>query len=216
MPPPSGRPCTRGNSLALHSNCVQAVRSIGCLRAICGKLDKEGCNVCFPTVVGHPVAVENGNPTGIKTTVKVEAPQRECGTLPLFLNGLPGALDAIETGEPYTPRALMGYHTNTIMAQGDYHRNLDLLRTLDFVCYTELFMTETCNQLADVVLPDVSWAERYDYRTYPSEQGAVVALRQPAIEPLHECMTPYQMELGLGASHGTRRGLSLVHRRRVH
>lgn len=191
-----------GNSLALHSNCVQAVRSIGCLRAICGKLDKEGCNVCFPTVVGHPVAVENGNPTGIKTTVKVEAPNVNAERYPLFLNGLPGALDAIETGEPYTPRALMGYHTNTIMAQGDYHRNLDLLRTLDFVCYTELFMTETCNQLADVVLPDVSWAERYDYRTYPSEQGAVVALRQPAIEPLHECMTPYQMELGLARATG--------------
>ena len=81
-----------GNSLALHSNCVQAVRSIGCLRAICGKLDKEGCNVCFPTVVGHPVAVENGNPTGIKTTVKVEAPNVNAERYPLFLNGLPGAL----------------------------------------------------------------------------------------------------------------------------
>lgn len=191
-----------GNSLALHSNCVQAVRAIGCLRAICGKLDKEGCNVCFPTVVGHPVSVENGNPTGIKTTVQVDAPNVNAKRYPLFLSGLPGALDAIETGDPYTPRALMGYHTNTIMVQGDYRRNLELLKKLEFICYTEIFMTETCNQLADIVLPDVSWAERYDYRLYPSEEGAVVALRQPGIEPLHECKTPYQMEYELATLMG--------------
>lgn len=195
-----------GNSLALHSNCVQAVRAIGCLRSICGKLDKEGCNVCFPNVVGHPVAVENGNPTGIKTTVTADAVNVNVERYPMFLNGLPGALDAIETGEPYTPRGLMGYHTNTIMAQGDYHRNRDLLRTLDFICYTEIFMTETCRQLADIVLPDVTWAERYDYRTYPSDKGAVVALRQPVIDPMHECKTPYAMEYELAQSMGMAEG----------
>ena len=195
-----------GNSLALHSNCVQAVRSIGCLRAICGKLDKEGCNCCFPNVVGHPVPVEAGNPTGIKTTVVADAVNVNTTRYPLFLNGLPGALDAIETGDPYTPRGLMGYHTNTIMAQGDYHRNRDLLRTLDFICYTDIFMTETCEQLADIVLPDVTWAERYDYRTYPHHDGAIVAMRQPAIEPLYDCKTPYAMEYELATSMGMAEG----------
>lgn len=191
-----------GNSLALHSNCVQAVRSIGCLRAICGKVDRVGCNACFPSVVGDPVSYELGNPTGMKTTVKAEAASVNATRYPMFLNGMPGALDAIETGDPYTPHGLMGYHTNTIMAQGDYHRNKDLLQKLDFICYTELFMTETCRQLADIVLPDVSWAERWDYRIYPGESGAVVAARQPAIEPLHECKTAYEMEYELATKMG--------------
>ena len=191
-----------GNSLALHSNCVQAVRAIGCLRAICGKVDREGCNCCYPNVVGDPNAYELGNPTGMKTTVTPDAQSVNATRYPMFLNGLPGALDAIETGEPYTPRALMGYHTNTVLVQGDYHRNVDLLKKLDFICYTDLFMTETCHQLADIVLPDVSWAERFDYRTYPSQDGCVIAVRQPVIEPLHECKTAYEMEYELAQTMG--------------
>lgn len=194
-----------GNNFALHDNCVQAVRTIGILRAITGHLEAEGCSSCYPSVIGSPYPVELGGHGGMKTTVTPEAAHVNAERYPLLSAGMPGTLEAIETGTPYQPRALFVYHGNPLITQGGSDRMREVLNKLDFIVVCDLYYTETAHQLADIVLPDTTWMERYDYRTYPISDGGIIALRRPVIEqPLHGIRTVYDMErtladkLGLG------------------
>lgn len=193
-----------GNNFALHDNCVQAVRAIGILRAITGHLEAEGCSSCYPSVIGSPYPVELGGHGGMKTTVTPEAPHVNAGRYPMLAAGMPGTLEAIETGEPYQPRALFVYHGNPLITQGGSDRMREILNKLDFIVVCDLFYTETARQLADIILPDTTWLERFDYRTYPISDGGIIALRRPVVEPLHNIWTVYDMErtladkLGLG------------------
>ncbi|MEG0756853.1 MAG: molybdopterin-dependent oxidoreductase [Raoultibacter sp.] len=191
-----------GNNFALHTNCVQSVRAIGILTAITGHVDAEGGNCCFPDVVGYPERMEIGSPVGIATTVTPEAPHINAKKYPMLVYGLPGALDAIETGVPYTPRAMMFYHTNVAMIQGEPKRTIELLNKLDFIVGIDLFRTQSMEALADIILPDSCYLERFDYRTYPSAQGVVIALRQPVIDPPGDVKTAYQMEYELAQKMG--------------
>ena len=193
-----------GNNFALHDNCVQAVRTIGILRAITGHLEAEGCSSCYPSVIGSPYPVELGGHGGMKTTVTPEATHVNAERYPMLSAGMPGTLEAIETGVPYQPRALFVYHGNPLVTQGGSDRMREVLSTLEFVVVCDLFYTETAHQLADIILPDTTWLERFDYRTYPISDGGVIALRRPAVEPLYGIWPVYDMErtladkLGLG------------------
>lgn len=195
-----------GNNFALQTNCVQATRAIAILEAITGHLDVEGGNCCFPDVIGNPKAVEMGNSAGIKTTVTVDTPPLASKYYPMLASGMPATLKAIETGEPYAPKAMMMYHTNGAITQAQPQRTIELLRKLDFIVVNDLFITETALQLADVFIPDCTFLERYDYRTYPSAQGTVVTLRQQAIEPRDGIMNTYDFEYALAERMGLAEG----------
>lgn len=183
-----------GNNFALHDNCSQQTRVIGILRAITGHLDKEGCSSCYPTAIGSPVAVEIGGHGGMQTTVVPEAVHVNAKRNPLMINGVPATLDAIETGDPYAPHSLFVYHTNPVQTQAGFDRIKETFNKLDFIVVCDLFYTSTAKELADIILPDTTWLERFDYRTYPIADGAIIALRRPVIEPLHGIPTAYDME----------------------
>ena len=70
----------------------------------------------------------------------------------------------------------------------------------------DLFITETALQLADVFIPDCTFLERHDYRTYPSAKGTVVTLRQQAIEPVGGIMNTYAFEYELAKRLGLAEG----------
>jgi len=194
------------NTFANHTNCVQTTRAIGILKAITGNLDVPGGNVCFTGTLGDITPIEQGSPVSIKTTVKPPAPHLAAKRYPLLPAGLPASIDAIETGKPYSPRAMMIYHTNPLLSSANYHRLKENLSKLEFVVVVDIFETRTALELADLILPDCTFLERYDYRIYPSEKGAVVALRQPAIEPLYESRTAYWMEYNLAQRMGFAEG----------
>lgn len=191
-----------GNNFSLHSNVTQAVRAIGILRALTGHLDTIGSSVCFPNVLGYPKPVEIGTPVGMKTTVTPSAPHINAKKYPILPQGMPGAIDAIATGLPYQPRAMMIYHSNVLLGQAGYPWLRAQLQKLDFVVVVDLFMTDTAVQLADLVLPDACGLERYDYRTYPSYKGTVISLKQPVIKPAFERKTSYDMEYELSGAMG--------------
>lgn len=191
-----------GNNFALHDNCCQQTRAIGILRAITGHLDKEGCSSCYPTAIGAPKPVEIGGHGGMKTTVVPEAAHINAKRNPLMVNGVPATLDAIETGDPYAPHALFVYHTNPIQTQAGYDRIKESFGKLDFNVVCDLFYTATARELADLILPDTTWLERFDYRTYPISDGAIIALRRPAIDPLYGIPTAYEMERTLADKMG--------------
>jgi len=188
-----------GNAFSYHINVVQAVRAIACLKAVTGNLDIPGGNVCFPNVVGYPTPVEQGGLTG--TTVK-PSPHLAGDKYPLVPAGAPALLDAILEQKPYQPRALMIYHSNPLLSDANYNRLKEALNKLDFIIAFDIFMSRTVEEVVDLVLPDTCFLENYDYRTYPSAEGTVIALRQPVVSPRHEAKSFYEVEQELAKRMG--------------
>ena len=177
-----------GNTFANHTNVTQALRAGGALEAITGNLEIPGGDLCYPEELRY------------KTTVKPQCPQLGADRYPLIPAG-PSILDTLFTGKPYMPRALLAYHTNFVSHAG-YNRVKDALRKLDFICVIEIFKTKTCEDLADLVLPATSFVEMYDWRSYPSTRGLIVAMRQPAVERVHNSRPIYEIEQELAKRMG--------------
>jgi anaerobic selenocysteine-containing dehydrogenase len=190
------------NTFANHTNVVQTVRAIACLKAITGNIDVPGGNVCYPNVVGDITPVEQGGPVGIRTTVKPSVPHLAAKRYPLLPSGAPAGVDTMLTGKPYMPRALMVYHTNPLISNANYHRVKEAMNKLEFIVVMDIFLSRTAEELADLVLPDTSFLEKYDYRTYPSAKGVIVALRQPAVKPMYESRSFYEVEQELAKRMG--------------
>ena len=191
-----------GNNFAMHTNCVQTTRAIGILKAITGNLEVPGGSVCFPNTAGSINPVEKGSPNGGASSVKPSVPHLGMERYPLLPNGFPASVDAIETGKPYKPRGMIVFHTNPLMIYSDYNRLKKNLSQLDFIVVVDIFCTRTADELADLILPAASFFEFYDYRTYPSEKGTVVALRQPVIEPMYDSHDAYWIEYNLAKRMG--------------
>jgi predicted molibdopterin-dependent oxidoreductase YjgC len=78
---------------------------------------------------------------------------------------------------------------NVAMSDPDSHHVVEALERLDFLVVSELFMTETA-QLADVVLPAVSFAEKDG--TFTNTERRVQRVRK-AIEPIGEARADWEI-----------------------
>ncbi|MBI5439596.1 MAG: molybdopterin-dependent oxidoreductase [Deltaproteobacteria bacterium] len=175
-----------GNGLDQHTNVVDTVRITGMLAALTGNLDVPGGNVFFPLprAARCPVSGSVGNPLGGDRN-------------PLYpKTTFPSIMDAVLTGEPYRPKALIVYHGNPLLINADQAKVRRALEKLELLVVYDLFLTATA-ELADVVLPDASDFERYGYQAYSSREGGIVALRQKVIEPLGEARPIYEVEYDL-------------------
>jgi anaerobic selenocysteine-containing dehydrogenase len=105
----------------------------------------------------------------------------------------------IATGDPYPLRGLMAFGLNHRMWP-DSKGFLAVADKLDFVCVTDLFLTDTARH-ADIVLPACTSVERSELRCYPQKY---VILTQPAIEPLGEARSDTDIIIGLVQKLGLR------------
>jgi anaerobic selenocysteine-containing dehydrogenase len=105
----------------------------------------------------------------------------------------------ITTGRPYPIRALVGMGMNYRLWP-DSEGLLRALDQLDFVCVTDLFLTDTAKQ-ADIVLPVQSSVERSELRCYPQKY---VILTQPAIAPVGQARSDTDIIIGLAQKLGLR------------
>ncbi len=91
---------------------------------------------------------------------------------------------------------------NVAMSDPDSHHVVDALNKLDFLVVSELFMTETA-QLADVVLPAASFAEKDG--TFTNTERRVQRVRQ-AIEPVGESRTDWDIVCDVAKRLGAQAG----------
>ena len=98
----------------------------------------------------------------------------------------------INTGHPYPLRGLLAFGMNHRMWP-DSKGFLAAVDKLDFVCVTDLFLTDTARH-ADIVLPACSSVERSELRCYPQKY---VILTRPVIEPLGEARSDTDIIIGL-------------------
>lgn len=170
-------------------NCFATVRAIAMIPGLCGHYDVKGGFIkgsdCLP---GASFNDEKLGDVQEKKRLGYEAH-------PLLaraseVNGMPGAhvpsvLDAIRTGKPYPVRGLMLFGNNGLMAFAQTDKTLEAIKSLDFMCTMDLFMTPTA-EWSDVILPAASWMEMD--QIYAGPYGAAWAvLCQKKLTRTYEC-----------------------------
>ncbi|MBN1832996.1 MAG: molybdopterin-dependent oxidoreductase [Deltaproteobacteria bacterium] len=183
-----------GNALDQYPNAVQTTRAIAMLEAITGNLDRKGGNVFFPFPRLTPLIPA----PAVKRLSSDAYPMYPSVPFPAFA-------DAVLTGKPYRPRALLVNHSNTLLIQANTNRTRQVLDKLEFLVVCDIFRTAT-TELADIVLPEASPFERYGYRGYAGPAGGFVALRRKVIEPVGESRTVFEMEYDLAKRMGLAAG----------
>ncbi len=186
------------NSTTHHTNGVQNHRAIILLAAITGNIDIAGGNrpeVQTETKINDITLHERvaDMPPGVGAQRFPIWTERYCE---MQSNTI---ADQIESGQPYPLKALFSAGLD-LQFFANTPRFVDNLNKLDFISVTEYFQTPG-TRYADIILPIASWLERpillTDYR-------GVTRLIQPAIEPVGESRTEWQIysalaeRLGLG------------------
>lgn len=175
-----------GNGLDQHPNVVQTLRVISMLAAITGNVDVPGGNVIAPKLKTAPYP-----------TLKPEKRHLAADVIPLFPRvTVPFLIDAVLTGKPYAPRALITHHANPLLINANYKKMRQALSRLELIVVYDIVPNATA-EMAHVVLPAASDFERYGYGAWPAFGGGYVALQRKVIEPLGEARSVFALEYAL-------------------
>jgi len=105
--------------------------------------------------------------------------------------GWMSAAVAIETlshperyGLEYEPKALVTVHSNTVWANPDTGKVVEILKKLDFIVSIDILENET-TCWADIILPDHTYLESYGLVDFNNVFCQGHGLRQPAVKPLY-------------------------------
>jgi len=97
-----------------------------------------------------------------------------------------GLVDATLTAKPYPIKGWVVYGQNVLESIPQRQKTLQAIEQLDFIAVVDVMPMEQINY-ADLVLPEATYLERYDLpHIVAGAKRPFLALRQPAVEPLHE------------------------------
>ncbi len=180
-----------GNGLDQHPNVVQTIRVVSMLSAITGNIDIPGGNVFAPKPK-----------TASYPTVRPQAKHLASDVIPLFPRiTAPYMIDALLTGKPYTPKALITHHANPLLINANYKRVRQALEKLKLIVVYDILPTAT-SELAHVILPAACDFERYGYGVWPGFEGGYVALQRPVVDPPGESRSVFDVEYELAKKLG--------------
>lgn len=179
---------------------LPAAQAIMILMCITGNLEQPGGQVFCPAPYG--LAALRGDNWGLEDYVPEEIRKMTAGhdRYPImgFFLPVPSAdvlIDQLETGEPYPIKAgwIQGNNFTVGCAQ-DSDRWLAAVKKLEFIVACDLFITPTILQLADVVLPVTTFAEKDGLHALYFN----ISTTNKAIEPVGECRSDLTIDLEVG------------------
>ncbi len=169
-----------------HYNGNDTERAIQMLASITGNIDRPG---------GRCKAV------GAKWKYPKGPKKKPAAKKLKIFDGFPGqaalpthhmshhVLKMIKDGSAGRPDVYMWYCYTPVYANGEVQENIDVLKDENLIPYTVCinpFYDESA-ALADLILPDATYLERWDYEDMVSpRQIAEYAIRQPFVKPLGE------------------------------
>ena len=112
-----------------------------------------------------------------------------------------GIRDATRTGKPYPVKGWFVYATNLLQAVPNVKETLEAIEQLDMLVVCDILPTEI-TQYADVLLPEDVYLERYDDIKRGPTQTPFLALRQPAVKPVHDTRPAWRIAKELGTELG--------------
>jgi thiosulfate reductase / polysulfide reductase chain A len=171
---------------AAHYNGVDTERAIQMLAAITGNIDNPGGRC-------RGIAPKWGYETGPKKkpkprTLDILAGFEGQAALPA--HGISHQIfRRIQDGGAGRPEVYVWYATNPVYANGNVQENIDILKDetlLPFTVAVNPYYDESA-ALADMILPDATYLERYDFEeTASPTQVPEYYIRQPVVPPLGE------------------------------
>jgi anaerobic selenocysteine-containing dehydrogenase len=180
--------------------CVPTIHAIIALWTITGNLDVPGGNVIRKSDGPFDTALRK---EFLSIAEEKKAKKIGRGVYPFLDATYPPAvgsvvIDQLLGGSPYPIKGAWIQGTNTFACGGaDSRRVYEAFRTLDFVAVVDLFMTPTAAAFADIVLPAATYPERDGIAT-TGGNISYVGTTNRAIEPLGECKSDMEINLGLG------------------
>ncbi len=171
--------------LIAHYNGTDGERAAQMLAMITGNIDNPGGRC-------PGVAPSWKYPKGPKVKPKAKKLKITNGTI----SALPthgecqSVLKMIKDGSHGRPDIYFWYCYNPVYVNGECQENIDVLsdeKLMPFTVTSNIVYDES-SRLADLILPDTTYLERWDWDGNVSpNQVAEYELRQPAVEPLGEC-----------------------------
>ena len=146
-----------GNGLEHHVRGTENLRSIACIDALLGSIDRAGGNRwpdSFPLArltLYHENPLDDLNPIGARAYPLLYKFNQECHTLT--------GIDTMLTGHPYPVRGLLLTAANPLLSNPRSDKVHRAFAGLDLLVVRDLFLTETA-RLAHYVLPAASFLER--------------------------------------------------------
>jgi formate dehydrogenase major subunit len=192
-----------------HTHGTDNVKALGNLSMICG-------NVGFPGAGVNPLRGQNnvqgacdmgGLPDvfsgyqSVSDPEQVEKMEKAWGVKSLSNQVGLTLMEMTQSALKKELRGLYIFGENPVVSDPDSHHLIQALKALDFLVVQDIFLTETA-QLADVVLPGASFAEKEG--TFTNTERRVQRVRQ-AIVPLGESRPDWQILVDLA----TRMGLPM-------
>src|ERR1035437_9808359 len=166
-----------------HYNGVQNERAIKTLDAICGNIDVKGGT-------NHAVMPEWKFPEINGRVKQLDILDGFKGTAAFPTHNVNNqVLKMIKSGKAGRPAIYMTYLYNPAYVNGECAENIEILKDEKLIPYlvaVDFAMTETA-VLADLILPDVTYLERWSLEdTMSYAMIPEFSLRQPIIKPLGE------------------------------
>jgi anaerobic selenocysteine-containing dehydrogenase len=170
-----------------HTNVTQFARALALLYALTGSFDAPGGNILFPTVPSANVGGAELLPAEQRARA-LGLSERPLGPARMELVNTDDVYRAIQEGQPYPVRGLVGFGANLLLAHSDSGRGRAALAALDFSVHADLFMNPTAEQ-ADIVLPVATPFEREALKLgfeSSADAQSLVQLRKPVVPPQGE------------------------------
>ena len=188
-----------------HLNASQTSRALSLLQALTGSYDAPGGNLQEPGPPLNDVAGwELRSAEQKRRTLGIErlplGPGRQSWAMARDL------YRAIETGQPYPVRALVGFGSNLLLSQPGGAAAAAALAALDFHVQLDSVLTPTA-ALADIVLPVATGWEREGLRAgfgCSGEAQFLVQLKPAVIPPLGEARSDVDIVFDLACRLGLR------------
>jgi len=180
-----------------HTTGTDNVKSLANLAMLCGKVGRPSCginplrgqnNVQGACDMGAlPNVFPGYQPVTDRGAREKMARAWGVGSLP----EAPGLtlMEMMEAAREGTVRAMFILGENPMLSDPDLHHVEEALKGLDFLVVQDIFLTETA-QLADVVLPGVSFAEKEG--TFTNTERRVQRVRK-AIDPVGEAKPDWEI-----------------------
>lgn len=185
------------------SNGLQVALAVQALNAILGSIDRRG-GVLVQRAAPLPprVAIE---PDEIAAKGLALPRLDGVGTsrYPLAKSVVEALPDALIAKQPYPIDTLLLHQSNPLYAGLGLARWRQALDAVPFIVTFTPFLDETTAQVADLVLPDHTYFERWeDAAAAPSVGHPVYGIRQPVVQPLHDTRGTGDVILDLAARLG--------------
>lgn len=163
-----------------YSNATFNAVAVHCLNALTGSIDVPGGIQFQESVPFRELPQMQSKMNGM------ERLDRNDTTLSLTQNNTGAAMENIIKGKPYNIKAVFIQNTNPVFLNKKWG---DALGKIPFKVSFSSFMDET-SALCDLVLPDLTFLEKWDAVSAPSVGFPVAGVMQPAVKPPAGSLSP--------------------------